>query len=119
MKIKQIQSIQIINSRGIPTLKTYVILDTGEIGWSMVPQGASRGKKEAVEVYDQDKDLFSGFSLKKNIELIEGIISNGLKGMSVDNQEPIDIEFKPERKIQIKLANTLSSFLELMLTTFI
>jgi len=90
MKIKQIQSIQIINSRAIPTLKTYVLLDDGNMGWAMVPQGASRGKKEAIEIYDQEKNLFLGLSLRKNIEIIETTINAALKGINIDDQKAID-----------------------------
>lgn len=90
MKIKSIFAIQVINSRAIPTLKTFVILDTKEIGWAIVPQGASRGDKEAVELFDNDSNLFCGFSLKNNIKNINTIINNGLKGLKITDQSAID-----------------------------
>ncbi|MDD3774082.1 MAG: phosphopyruvate hydratase [Patescibacteria group bacterium] len=90
MKIKSVSAIQIINSRGIPTLKAYVALDTGEIGWSMVPQGASTGKHEAAEIFDNNPQLFAGFSLQNNIQNINDIINNGLKGLEITDQSAID-----------------------------
>lgn len=89
-KIKKITAIQIINSRGIPTLKTYVFLDDGVMGFSMVPQGASIGAKEAVEVFDQDEKMFAGFSLKNNIISIETTINETLVGMEIADQKSID-----------------------------
>jgi enolase len=46
--IKGINSIKVINSRGDWTIKTYLELDNGSIGWAIVPEGASKGAKEAV-----------------------------------------------------------------------
>ena len=89
-KIKKISAIQIINSRGIPTLKAYAFLDDGTMGWAMVPQGASRGAKEAVEIFDQDVNLFAGFSLKNNIDLIDTKIDQALLGLEVIDQKKID-----------------------------
>jgi len=90
MKIKKIESLQIINSRGIPTLKTLVYLDNGIVGWAMVPEGISKGEKEAKELRDGNKDYFSGKSLGHNIQLIESEISKALKGMKISEQSKID-----------------------------
>ena len=70
-KIKEILSRQIIDSRGVPTIETDVILTTGTIGRAAVPSGASTGKFEAVELRDNDKNQYFGKSIYKAINNVE------------------------------------------------
>lgn len=90
-EIKKINSRQIIDSRGIPTIETEVILNTGSKGVASVPSGASTGKFEAIELRDNDKKLFFGKSVYKAINNIEKIIEPALIGKNPFNQQEIDL----------------------------
>ena len=79
MKIKDIYAREILDSRGLPTLKTTVILDGGFSGVASVPSGASTGSHEALELRDGDKKRFFGkgvLKAKKNVEKIKKHLIN-------------------------------------------
>jgi len=74
MKIKDIYSREILDSRGFPTLKTTVVLEGGFTGVASVPSGASTGTHEALELRDNDKSRFLGkgvLKAKKNVEKLK------------------------------------------------
>jgi len=50
MKIKKINAIEILDSRGNPTIMSDITLEDGSVGWAAVPSGASTGTYEAVEL---------------------------------------------------------------------
>ena len=75
-QIKDIKARQIIDSRGIPTIETDVILESGTIGRASVPSGASTGKFEAIELRDNNNAYYFGKSVKKAIENIEKVIKS-------------------------------------------
>ena len=58
--IVDIQSFEILDSRGVPTLLTEIELDDGVKGAAAVPSGASTGKHEALELRDGDTKRFKG-----------------------------------------------------------
>ena len=62
-KITNISSIQVLDSRGTPTLRSFVTLDNKYTGISTVPSGASIGKYEAVELRDNNYQDFFGKSI--------------------------------------------------------
>ncbi len=99
MKIKSIKALQILDSRGNPTLSATVILENGISGWAAVPSGASTGSYEAVELRDGDKAIYGGTGVLKAAKNIEDIIFPALVGQDVENQEQLD-------KIMIKLDGT-------------
>ena len=87
--INSIQAIQIIDSRGTPTVSCKVILDNGIYATSMVPSGASTGSREALEVRDHNAD-FMGKGVSKAVANINEVIAPTLIGMDVTNQQEID-----------------------------
>ncbi len=89
--IENIISRQIIDSRGIPTIETDIILNTGTIGRASVPAGASKGKFEAYELRDNEKNNYFGKSVYKAINNIEKYIKPLLINNSVFNQKEIDL----------------------------
>lgn len=89
-KIKDIKSREIIDSRGIPTLETTVILEDGFIGKASIPSGASTGKHEALELRDLDPDRYQGKGVLRAVGNVEKIISKLLKGKEVSDQAGID-----------------------------
>ena len=91
VQIKDIHSRQILDSRGIPTIETDVILTDGTIGTASVPSGASKGKCEALELRDNDKTNFNGKSVQKAICNINKIIKPALIGKNPFNQKEIDL----------------------------
>ena len=54
-KIEKIHAFEVFDSRGNPTIKASVLLQSGAIGQAIVPSGASTGKKEALELRDNDE----------------------------------------------------------------
>ena len=87
--IRSIQAIQIIDSRGTPTVSCKVTLENGICATSMVPSGASTGSREALELRDGSAAYF-GKGVNKAIENIHKIIAPALVGMDVTNQQKID-----------------------------
>lgn len=89
-KIKKILALEILDSRGFPTVKTTVILENGIKGEAAVPSGASTGTFEACELRDGDKSRFQGKGVLKAVGNVNGPIAKALKGMNVREQQKID-----------------------------
>ena len=87
-KIKEIKAREILDSRGIPTVKVDLICDHGVFSAS-TPSGASKGKREAIELRDGGKRYF-GKGVLKAIKNIKEILEPKLKGMDVRDQKKID-----------------------------
>ena len=66
MKIKKINGMQVLDSRGKPTVQVKVILEDGTIGKAIVPSGASTGSFEAVELRDNEKKQIHGKKCRKS-----------------------------------------------------
>ena len=58
MKIKRIKAIEILDSRGNPTIKSFVELENGLTGSACIPSGASTGTHEAAELRDDNKKRY-------------------------------------------------------------
>jgi len=65
--ITDLAAMEILDSRGNPTLSVEVTLDSGETGQAGVPSGASTGSREAVELRDGDKDRYGGKGVLKAV----------------------------------------------------
>ena len=89
-KITNINSIQVLDSRGTPTLRSFVTLDNKYTGISTVPSGASTGKYEAVELRDNNNHDFFGKSINSCIENIQNIISPNIVGSNFNTIEQFD-----------------------------
>ena len=87
--IRSIKAIQIIDSRGSPTVSCKVTLENGICATSMVPSGASTGTREALELRDGSAAYF-GKGVNKAVENIHEIIAPALVGMDATNQQEID-----------------------------
>ncbi|HEC82587.1 MAG TPA: phosphopyruvate hydratase [Thermoplasmatales archaeon] len=87
-KIDYISARQILDSRGNPTIEVEVRAGDSR-GIASAPSGASKGKMEALELRDGDKE-FHGKGVKKAIKNVEKIIAPAIKGMDVREQEKID-----------------------------
>lgn len=88
-KIEKIKARQIFDSRGNPTIEVDMILETGHVGRAAVPSGASIGSKEAIELRDGESD-YHGRSVFQAVKNVNGIISQALTSMSVEDSVAID-----------------------------
>lgn len=89
-KIKSVSGLQIIDSRGNPTVAAQVVLESGAIGNAMVPSGASTGSLEAVELRDEDPKRYAGKGVTKAVANINSELARALKGLDADDQAGID-----------------------------
>jgi enolase len=78
-KIKSITAMEILDSRGNPTVEAAVILDNGMCARASVPSGASTGKYEALELRDGDSSRYGGKGVIKAVKNIENIIAPALR----------------------------------------
>lgn len=89
MEIKDIKAIRVLDSRGVPTIKTFVFTEN-EVGFASVPSGTSAGKFEAYELRDKSSKNYFSQDVLKAINNVNNIISKKLKGKFVLDQEDID-----------------------------
>ncbi|WP_237478629.1 phosphopyruvate hydratase [Lichenibacterium dinghuense] len=89
-KIADIDAIEILDSRGNPTLKVDVTLDNGVVGTASVPSGASTGSREAVELRDEDGGRYGGRGVLKAISRIRERIAPRLHGHDPRRQATLD-----------------------------
>ena len=87
-KIENLTSIQVLDSRGLPTISTEILLDDGTRSVAMVPSGASTGEKEALELRDGGQ-AFLGKGVTKAIDNVNDRIKNSLIG---ENPQIISIK---------------------------
>jgi enolase len=89
-KIKSIDAMEILDSRGNPTIQVSVTLARGATGVAKVPSGASTGKKEAVELRDGDKARYNGKGVLKAVHNVIDVIQPAIKGFDAADQEGLD-----------------------------
>ena len=92
LAIKDVNSLEVLDSRGNPTVQVEVVVDGGFSGMAIVPSGASTGSFEAVELRDGEKDRFFGKGVQKAVENVNKKISKKLIDMNVYDQRKIDEE---------------------------
>ncbi len=90
MKIKNIFAIEVLDSRGNPTLETFVELENGTKGFAYVPSGASTGSHEALELRDKDPSRFHGKGVLKAVSNVNEKIAPALKGFDIEDLQKID-----------------------------
>ncbi len=90
MLIYDVQSREVLDSRGNPTVEVEVTLESGEKGRAIVPSGASTGAHEAVELRDGDKSRYLGKGTLQAVKNVEDVIAPELIGMDVTEQAKID-----------------------------
>ena len=90
LPIEEVKALEILDSRGNPTVQVEVITADGSNGVAMVPSGASTGSFEAVELRDGDKSRYLGKGVTKAVANVNEIIAPELEGMNVFDQVDID-----------------------------
>ena len=85
-----VRALEILDSRGNPTLRAYVTLENGLVASASVPSGASTGENEACELRDDDKKRYDGKGVLKAISNVNKIIGPKIIGMDPSRQVEID-----------------------------
>ncbi len=88
--IVDVRGLQILDSRGNPTVEVEVTLDSGLVGRAAVPSGASTGAHEALELRDGDKSVYLGKGVTKAVENVNDVIADALIGEEAADQTRID-----------------------------
>jgi enolase len=88
--IEYINALEIIDSRGNPTIEVEVLLEYGAVGRAAVPSGASTGEHEALELRDGDKKRYLGKGVLKAVENVNEKIAPEVIGMDATEQIMID-----------------------------
>jgi len=88
--IETVRALEILDSRGEPTLRVFVSLDDGVAASASVPSGASTGKHEAVELRDGDRKRYAGKGLLRAVAIVNQTIAPRLTGMDPRQQAEID-----------------------------
>ena len=90
MKIKNIHAIEILDSRGIPTISTEIELLSGDRAKGEVPSGASTGENEVLELRDGDEKRYHGKGVLKAIQNINTVIREAVVDKEFENQKQFD-----------------------------
>lgn len=90
MKIEKVNAIEILDSRGNPTIEVNLKLENGVQSRAMVPSGASTGEREATELRDGDKKRYGGKGVLKAVENVNKIITKELEGKCFGSQRELD-----------------------------
>lgn len=88
--IEIVKALEVLDSRGNPTVQVEVVTEGGFSGVAMVPSGASTGSFEAVELRDGDTDRYMGKGVLKAVENVNKKIAKEIEGMNVYEQALID-----------------------------
>lgn len=88
--IEFVNAIEILDSRGNPTVEVEVVLADGSFGRAAVPSGASTGVHEALELRDGDKERYNGKGVLKAVENVNDEIADELFGLDAIEQKEID-----------------------------
>ena len=97
--IESVRAIEVLDSRGNPTVEVEVTTEDGYFGRALVPSGASTGAYEAVELRDGDKSRYLGKGVLKAVENVNDVIGPEIIGLDVRDQAGID-------KLMIELDGT-------------
>ncbi|SDM08075.1 enolase [Franzmannia pantelleriensis] len=89
-KIADVRALEVLDSRGNPTVQAEVVLESGAKGVACAPSGASTGSREALELRDGDTSRYLGKGVLKAVEAVNGPIRERLLGMTVADQRALD-----------------------------
>ena len=88
--IRRLSALEILDSRGRPTVQAACELDGGAVGQVSVPSGASTGAAEALELRDGDLARYRGLGCRKAVAHVDGEINNALRGRAFAHQAELD-----------------------------
>ena len=79
-RIERLEGLEILDSRGRPTIRVTCVLAGGAAGTASVPSGASTGTAEALELRDGDAHRYAGLGCRKAVGLVRGEVQAALAG---------------------------------------
>jgi enolase len=88
--ITQIRGLEILDSRGNPTVAAEVTLASGARGHAAAPSGASTGSREAIELRDADPGRYGGKGVRKAVGHVNGEILDAVRGFEAADQAGLD-----------------------------
>lgn len=91
--IEDVYAIEVLDSRGNPTVKATVALSDGTVASAIVPSGASTGKREALELRDKD-ERYCGKGVQKAVENVNSQIAEAVIGLDAFDQKALDDEMR-------------------------
>ena len=91
--IEDLTAIEVLDSRGNPTVKATVALSDGTVASAIVPSGASTGKREALELRDKD-ERYCGKGVLKAVENVNSQIAEAVIGLDAFDQKALDDEMR-------------------------
>ena len=89
-KIRRVTALEILDSRGNPTLRAGVELEDGSTGWANVPSGASTGAHEAHELRDNEPARYGGKGVRQAVENVRGPLAAAVKGLEAGDCRQVD-----------------------------
>src|ERR1700733_1345957 len=89
-QIEEVSALEILDSRGNPTIEITIVLDNGTSGRAAAPSGASTGRFEAVELRDKDAHRYMGKGVQIAVNNVREIIAKAIIGMNVFDQSLLD-----------------------------
>ena len=90
LEIEEVKALEVLDSRGNPTVQVEVMLEDGSYGVALVPSGASTGAFEAVELRDGDASRYLGKGVLKAVENVNTVIREKIIGMNAYDQVKLD-----------------------------
>jgi len=90
MRIVKVKAFEILDSRGVPTVSTYIELADGSHARADVPSGASTGSTEVIEIRDGDKNRYLGKGVLKAVDIVNHEISNLILNREFSTQREFD-----------------------------
>ncbi len=89
-RIAAVDALEILDSRGNPTVRVFVELENGTCAAASVPSGASTGENEAIELRDNNSTRYNGKGVRTAVDNVTKIIAPEIVGYPAENQAAID-----------------------------
>ena len=90
LTIREIGALEILDSRGNPTVMVQVELSDSTVASAKVPSGASTGSHEAIELRDGDPARYSGRGVRRAVDNVRRVLAPALRGASAEDQSALD-----------------------------
>ncbi|MCW5982771.1 MAG: phosphopyruvate hydratase [Bryobacteraceae bacterium] len=90
LTVRRLRALEILDSRGRPTVAVEAELTSGASAWAQVPSGASTGRHEACELRDGDPSRYGGEGVRQAVENVERILGPAVEGMDAADQQALD-----------------------------
>jgi enolase len=88
--IQRLHGLEVLDSRGRPTVQATCVLAGGASGTASVPSGASTGSAEALELRDRDPRRYRGLGCRRAVANVDGPLNDALAGKPLADQQALD-----------------------------